>query len=317
MQVIVTGATSFVGAATVRELLKRGHTVMAVVRPASKNMKALLRGSEEERKTGRLRIEECELSSLDELSGSGWDAFAHFAWGGSGSSARNDRELQESNLRYAIGAILAAKRMGCSRFFFAGSQAEYGFHTSMITEASACAPRSAYGEAKYAVLREGEALCRNLGMTYIHGRIFSAYGPGDHPWTLVESCLDAFLNGREILLGACTQQWNFLYIDDLAEAIADLLALPRRKLSVLEPVFNLAGEETRPLRSFVEEIYSLCGEKGSFTYHSRPENAEGLIHLNPSVEKLKNTAGWRQKTDFESGIRKLILDKQQKTATMK
>ena len=41
MQVVVTGATSFIGAATVKKLMEAGHQVFAVVRPASSNMKHL------------------------------------------------------------------------------------------------------------------------------------------------------------------------------------------------------------------------------------------------------------------------------------
>ena len=33
MRIVVTGATSFIGAATVRQLLEAGHQVFAVVRP--------------------------------------------------------------------------------------------------------------------------------------------------------------------------------------------------------------------------------------------------------------------------------------------
>ena len=76
----------------------------------------------------------------------------------------------------------------------------------------------------------------------------------------METCLDACMNGMEIRLGACTQLWNFLYMDDLARALADLAELPEDVLTSLDnPVFNLAGEETKPLKSFVEEINSLCG----------------------------------------------------------
>ena len=78
-------------------------------------------------------------------------------------------------------------------------------HRDLITEETACEPKSLYGEAKLAMREKGETLCGELGLRYIHARIFSAYGPGDHPWTLVESCLDAFLNNREMSLGACTQ----------------------------------------------------------------------------------------------------------------
>ena len=203
--------------------------------------------------------------------------------------------------------------MGCGRFMFSGSQAEYGQHTDLITEESACAPRSAYGEAKLAMREEGEALARRLGITYLHGRIFSVYGPGDHPWTLVETCLDACLNGQEFRLGACTQLWNFLYIDDLASAAAALAELKESEIGKLEsPVFNLAGEETKPLRDFVEEINRICGGRGRLIYHARPENAEGLVNLAPSIEKLKTASGWRPQTDFQEGIRRLMIDKRKK-----
>ncbi|HIT65507.1 MAG TPA: NAD-dependent epimerase/dehydratase family protein, partial [Candidatus Ventrimonas merdavium] len=38
MNVVVTGATSFIGAVTVRQLLEQGHQVAAVVRPGSANL---------------------------------------------------------------------------------------------------------------------------------------------------------------------------------------------------------------------------------------------------------------------------------------
>ena len=47
MNIIMTGSTSFVGAATVRELLRRGHTVTAIVRPKSSKLDTILEGNEE------------------------------------------------------------------------------------------------------------------------------------------------------------------------------------------------------------------------------------------------------------------------------
>ena len=106
---------------------------------------------------------------------------------------------------------------------------------------------------------------------------FSAcYGPGDHPWTLVETCLDACLKGQEFRMGACTQLWNFLYIDDLASAAAALAETKReRDREAGKPGVQSRGEETKPLRDFVEEINRICGGRGRLIYHARPENAEG------------------------------------------
>ena len=77
-------------------------------------------------------------------------------------------------------------------------------------------------------------------------------------------------------------------------------------------MFNLAGEETKPLRDFVEEINRICGGRGRLVYHARPENAEGLVNLAPSIEKLKTASGWRPQTDFQEGIRRLMIDKRKK-----
>lgn len=310
MNIIMTGATSFVGAATVRELLRRGHMVTAIARPASSKLGTILDGNEEALLSGRLLVTENDLSEPEQLLEKvtkPQDVFCHFGWGGSGSASRTDRALQEKNLEISQETIRTAKALGCKKFLFSGSQAEYGMHRDLITEETACEPKSLYGEAKLAMCEKGEKLCGELGLRYIHARIFSAYGPGDHPWTLVESCLDAFLNNREMSLGACTQNWNFLYIDDLARGMAALCEAEETTFEgISNPVFNFGGAETKVLKDFVEEIHTLCGGKGETRYNTRGENAEGLINLMPSIEKLKAVTGWKPEVDFKTGITRMI-----------
>ncbi len=315
MRIIMTGATSFVGAAAVRALLKRGHTVTAVVRPGSHKINTITEKNGQALLEKRLFVVENELSEPERLPGKlpeGGDVFCHFGWGGSGSNARTDKKLQERNLADSLRTLEAAKALGCRRFLFSGSQAEYGLHEGLMTEESPCRPRSAYGEAKLSMCQKGEALSKALGLTYLHVRIFSAYGPGDHPWTLVESCLAAFLEGKELALGACTQEWNFLYIEDLADALCALCEAPAEAFAGLaSPVFNLAGDETRLLKEFVEEIHTLCGGHGMPHYNTRPENAEGIVNLIPSIEKLEKTTGWAPGTRFAEGILKTIRARKQ------
>ena len=140
---------------------------------------------------------------------------------------------------------------------------------------------------------------------YIHARIFSIYGPGDHPWSLVESCLKTFPAGGYLSLGECTQMWNFLYLDDLLEALTALW------LSGAEGIFNVAGEsgETRPLREYVRLMYEACGCHGSYSYGRRPQNAEGPANLIPDVKKLMEATDWRQEIAFQEGIQRLLQRK--------
>ena len=298
MNIIMTGATSFVGAATVRELLRRGHTVTAIARPASSKLGTILDGNEEALLSGRLLVTENDLSEPEQLLekvSKPQDVFCHFGWGGSGSASRTDRALQEKNLEISQETIRTAKALGCKKFLFSGSQAEYGMHRDLITEETACEPKSLYGEAKLAMCEKGEKLCGELGLRYIHARIFS------------ESCLDAFLNNREMSLGAGTQNWNVLYIDDLARGMAALCEAEETTFEgISNPVFNFGGAETKVLKDFVEEIHTLCGGKGETRYNTRGENAEGLINLMPSIEKLKAVTGWKPEVDFKTGITRMI-----------
>ena len=66
MNIIMTGATSFVGAATVRELLRRGHTVTAIA-PRVLKIGTILDGNEEALLSGRLLVTENDLSEPEQL----------------------------------------------------------------------------------------------------------------------------------------------------------------------------------------------------------------------------------------------------------
>ena len=112
-----------------------------------------------------------------------------------------------------------------------------------MAEDTPCHPVSEYGKAKVDFCEKAKILCKQKNMEYIHTRIYSVYGPGDHPWSLVQSCLRAFCEGGSMKLGECTQNWNFLYIDDAAAALVSLLT------EAPAGVYNIGSSDTRPLRS--------------------------------------------------------------------
>ncbi len=298
MKVVVTGATSFIGAVTIRQLLLKGHQVQAVVRPGSKRLKNLMDHIPQALGL-QIQVTELEMEQIEDIQNQEdayADAWIHTCWEGAGSDNRTLRDVQQSNVESSLRAVRAAFGLGCRRFLFTGSQAEYGICDKLITEDMPCSPVSEYGKAKRAFAVQAEELCTKLSLDYIHGRIFSVYGPGDHPWSLVQSCLKTWSKGGEMRLGECTQWWNFLYIEDAASALISLLEKGEAG------TYNVAGRDTRRLREFVEEMYRLCGSKGSYVYGTRPQNAEGQANLLPDITKLCTHTGWEPKTPFAEGI---------------
>lgn len=315
MNLVVTGATSFLGVALIRELLGRGHQVWAVVRPGSGNLGALKDGvsQEGEPREGSLHILELKLEELDRIGGrieEPCDMFFHFGWDGSGSHNRKNETVQKKNVSDAVKALWGARSLGCRRFVFSGSQAEYGVYRTAMREDTTCRPVSEYGKAKAEFGRQARDICRGwrdsgeFQMEYIHARIFSVYGPGDHPWSLVNTCLDTFLRGKTMELGACTQQWNYLYIEDLVKGLLSLAFLE----GPADGIYNLAGkaEDTKPLREYVEAMHRLCRKKGGYVYGKVPPNAEGPANLIPDISKIQERTGWRPEITFEEGIKRML-----------
>lgn len=307
MKIVATGATSFVGSGAVKALLERGHKVYAVLRKgSSKADRLLINGAMPE----NLVILEEDLGSLERLAEQipePCDVFLHMGWKGAGSDSRAASAVQEENAKDSLNAVQAAKALGCRRFVFTGSQAEYGVHDALMNEETGCRPTSPYGEAKLKVRIEAEALCRKLSMDYGHARIFSTYGIGDHPWSLLSTCVNTFLSGGVMEMGACTQDWNFMYIDDAGRAVA-MLCEYQKSLMEQGCVYNLGGpmDETGPLKHFVETVYEMCGRKGSCVYGVRKPNAEGVVNLIPDLTKMKRVIGWEPRVRFRDGMARVI-----------
>ncbi len=294
---VVTGATSFIGSAVCSALLARGATVYGLVRPSS-TAKAMLPVHP------GFHVVLCELKDVET-----WakrvgkaDTFFHFAWGGPGAGGRADRQVQQQSADITLECMRGAALLGVSRFFFSGSQAEYGRVSGIINEDTPCSPVLEYGISKLRVRNEAPAVADKLRMEYVHARYFSVYGPNDHPYTLVPSCIRAFLRNETIELSECRHKWNFMHVDDAAEAT---VRLAECELTAPCMVVNVASTDTRVLKSFLEEIQRLAGGGGYCAYGAR-KSIEQPTDNWPDIHRLQQLTGWVQQVSFAEGVGSLI-----------
>ncbi len=209
--VIVTGASSFIGKALTKKLLENGEKVFAVVRNPQK--------LSELNNFENLNIVNCDMSgysALASLIGEKCDVFFHFAWAGTSKAGRADRSIQEENIKNSLSALFAARELGCEIFIGAGSQAEYGICGGEVTEDYPENPVTEYGKAKLAVKRMALEYGKTVGMKVIWTRIFSAYGIGDSKETMIMTALNKMLKNEDIDLTHCTQMWDYINVEDVA-----------------------------------------------------------------------------------------------------
>ncbi len=302
MKFVITGASGFLGVEICKELLYQGHQIYAVCRKESKGLDNLP-------KDDKLSVVWADLNHLNDISNQvdNADVFIHLAWQGTVSGGRFNPELQAENIQNAFTAMRVAKLTGCRLFVDAGSQAEYGTVTETISEETPCNPFSDYGKAKLQVWNEGKVLCKELGLKYIHLRIFSLYGENDHPYTLVMSALEKMLKDETVDLSSCTQNWNFLYVNDAVMQIVGLCHFALKQDDYIHDVYNIASKDTRVLKDFVIKIKEISHSTSKLNFGAfAPQN---LVSLQPDITKTEKDSGFTNYHSFEDVIRQIVKKK--------
>ena len=182
---VITGPTGAVGIALIQKLIVEGYFVYAVIRPDS-NRKGNIPV------TPAISIIECDISALSKLPDlikKKCDIFYHLAWEGTTGDARNDKELQDKNVKHALDAVSAAKKLGCGIFIGAGSQAEYGRVEGLLKPDTPTHPENEYGRGKLQAGILTRKLCQECGMKHIWVRILSVYGPHDGENSMIMSSI--------------------------------------------------------------------------------------------------------------------------------
>lgn len=278
MKYVITGATGFLGSALCNTILAKNskNVIYAVCR--KKHI-----GQTFPAKVIPVWAEMEEYATLHQFVPHA-DVFIHCSWGGADHAKRDDREVHQQNVQYSLDAIRAAAQMECKVFVETGSQAEYGATNEQQTEDMDCNPFSEYGKAKLEMWHQGKRLAEQLGLRYIHLRIFSMYGEKDHPWSMIMQCLQKMQNNEQIELSECTQNWNYVYVNDAAKMIVGLCKAYTQRPDIPSDIYNIASEDTRPLKEFVEEMRAITGTQSEIEYGAfRPQV---VVALNPSIAKI-------------------------------
>ena len=295
MRIVISGATSMIGAALTNKLLENNHEVIAVVRSNSKKVEALNRSS-------KLSIVECNMedyAKLDNLIEGKVDVAVSTAWNGTRGADRNNKELQEENYKNSISFLKIMLSKGCQKFLTAGSQAEYGLWTikEKLKEDVVPNPNTEYGKYKLKFYQDAKDCCRDSGCRLIEPRFFSLYGPKDYEGTLVISTLKKMLKNEPCELTECIQLWDFLYIDDAIDGLVKLV-----EDDVPEGIYNFGSGHSALLKEFIEEMKGITTSDSELKYGTIPYPSTGTVNVNPDVSKLMK-CGWTPRTGFDKGIK--------------
>lgn len=292
MKIFITGGTGFIGRFVVRRLQKAGHPLLVLTKRrgnatrlfgSSKNIK-LIHGS----LAGLKRLEPAVRRFRPELT-------IHLAWEGIPDFGLS---MSVRNLIYGINLIEMLGRLGCPVFVGVGSCWEYGATTGKISEKTIAKPSNPFTAAKTSTQLFGEQIAAKYGMKFIWTRFFYVYGPGQKTISLIPFLIKNVRQGRAPELKDPNGGNDFIYVDDVADAIFRIVQKSR---TIPAGAYNMGSGRLTGVRQIVNLVLQHFGMASKFKSTKRRP-----VGFCADISKLNKATGWRPRTDIKQGIRKTI-----------
>lgn len=291
-KVIVTGANGFIGSSLIKKLVANNVEVVAVdISFAGNRLPAT------ELIT---KVESGVDAALTEKIPTGeYDAFYHLAWRGVNGAEKANPTVQLTNIQMAVDCADICKKLGVKKYLCAGTVAENA--TFSLSKLEKTSGGMMYGVAKHACRLIVEDYCKNIGQQFVWMQFSNIYGVGNKTGNLVSYTLGELMAGNEPTFGPGLQPYDFIYVDDLLEAVY------RLGVSVTPKSFYYIGSGyPRILKEYLYRIGELFGTPDKINVGVRPD--DGITYTQDMFvnSELVKAIGDYVKTDFDNGIQKTI-----------
>lgn len=293
---IITGADGFVGSYTTGYFLQRGAEVLALDLPEKPNRLRAQDG---------LIYKACDISNTDvwmrEIPRNYYDMFIHFAWAGSAGPGRVDYKLQMKNALTTVECLKAAKALGCRRFVCSGSIMEYEVEAAVHAQGTRPGMAYIYGMGKHIAHSLCKAVAADTGIDLLWPIITNAYGPGETSPRFINSVLRKIINGEPLQFTAATQNYDFVFVTDVARAFY-LIAQNGRPFCE----YVIGSGNARPLKEFIMEMQRTLAPEAVLQFGNVPFTGTNLPISVFDTTMTKKDCGFIVETSFDEGIRKTM-----------
>ena len=308
-KIVICGAGGFIGGHLVAELLKKGHTNIRAV-----DIKRFGEWYQHFPQVENLQLDLQEKDACEKSLKDSQRVYNLAAdMGGMGFIELN-KGLCMLSVLINTHLLMAAKKYGVQRFFYASSACVYNAdkqrdpNVSALKEADAypAMPEDGYGWEKLF----SERMCRHFredfGIQTRVARYHNVYGPHGTweggrekaPAAICRKVIQAKLSGKhEIeIWGDGKQTRSFMYIDDCLHGTQTILAS-----DILEPI-NLGSSELVSINQLVDIVEDIAGIKLKRNYNlNAPKGVNGRNSDNTLIKKY---LGWEPSVRLRDGLEK-------------
>lgn len=289
--VIITGADGFVGSYTVQHFIDNGCNVLAL--DMGETPRRLRVGE-------NLKYMQCDIfdtrSLLEKVPYGVYDTFVHFAWAGPSGEARSDYNIQMKNALATVDCLKAAKELGCTRFVCAGSIMEYEVEAAIHNQGSHPGLKNIYGMAKHVAHCMSKAVAEQIGIELMWPMITNAYGVGEFSPRFINSTLRKIINGEPLLFTSGTQNYDFVYVTDVAQAFYKVALKGKPNCE-----YMIGSGYAKPLKEFILEMVQACAPESNPIFGDVPFIGTNLTLDVYSIDNIVSDCDYKPMVNFEHG----------------
>lgn len=290
--VIVTGGNGFIGSSLIKKLVANGIKVVAV--------DITFQGERLPESELITKIESCvDASLVEKLPVEEYDAFYHLAWKGVNGADKANPSVQLANIQMAIDCADICKKLNVKKYLCAGTVAENA--TFSLPNLEKTSGGMMYGVAKHACHLILEDYCKNIGQQFVWMQFSNIYGVGNKTGNLVSYTLGELMTGNEATFGPALQPYDFIYVDDLIEAVYRLGEKETNKA-----FYYIGSGSPRQLKEYLLRIGELAGYADKVGIGIRPDDGIKYSMDMFCNDDLVDAIGEYVSTDFDNGINKTI-----------
>lgn len=289
--VIVTGANGYIGSSLIKKLIEKKVNVIALDISFQHSKLPVSNFIQE------IDISLDDVEKLEEvIPYAEYDAFYHFAWAGVNGPSKADPVIQLKNAEMAMNCATVAKRLGVNKLLCAGTIAERA--TESLSNLNTTSGGMMYGVAKHCTHLMLETYCKNIGLEFVWMQFSNIYGLANKTGNLVSYTIGELKKGNEATFGPALQPYDFIYVEDLIEAVLRLGEKETKR-----NCYFIGSGNPRLLKDYLLEIGKLCGKKELIKIGLRPDDGIKYTLDMFNTAPLKEDIGEYITKNFTDGIK--------------
>jgi UDP-glucose 4-epimerase len=300
MNFLVTGAAGFLGSALANRLAREGHQVrgyddLSAGDPSRLNADVLFTRGDV---TDRPKL----WTLLQDV-----DCIYHLAAKVSvPESVLYPREYNIINVGGTVSVMEAMRDVGVRRVVFISSGAIYGDRAKQpISEDTPANPGSPYAVSKLAAEHYIRTIGRLWGIETVSLRVFNAYGPGQplsvaHPPVIPHFLRQAAHGGTMVIHGRGEQTRDFVYIDDVIEAMVAAATAP----SIDQSVINIGSGTETSIKALAQYVIEALESESDWIY--KEDQDAGASRMCADIHLAERKLGYKPRYSLKEGLERMI-----------